>query len=66
MMRTGNRPRCYRAIKNGTGLVLSKRISTRRQKVKGSVLVLEGVTDKPHVVATKDEHGKWTDADDPL
>ena len=42
----------------------AKRISTRRQKVKGSVLVLEDVTDKPHVVSTKDEHGKWTDAEE--
>ena len=24
------------------------------------------VTDKPHVVATKDEHGKWTNADETL
>ena len=29
-----------------------------RQKVKGAMLVLEDVTDKPHVVATKDEWGK--------
>ena len=42
----------------------AKRISTRRQKVKGTVLVLEDVTDEPHVVATKDEHGKWADADE--
>ena len=42
----------------------AKRISTRRQKVKGTVLVLEDVTDKPHVVSTKDEHGKWTDAEE--
>ena len=26
--------------------------------------VLEDVTDKPHVVSTKDEHGKWTDANE--
>ena len=44
----------------------AKRISTRRQKVKGTVLVLEDVTDEPHVVATKDECGKWTDADETL
>ena len=31
----------------------AKRISTRRQKVKGSMLVLEDLTDKPHVVSTK-------------
>ena len=31
----------------------AKRISTRRQKVKGSILILEDVTEKPHVVATK-------------
>ena len=35
-----------------------------RQKVKGSVLVLEDGTGKPHVVSTKDEHGKWTDAEE--
>ena len=28
--------------------------------------VLEDVTDKPHVVSTKDEHGKWTDANETL
>ena len=44
----------------------AKRISTRRQKVKGTVLVLEDVTDEPHVVATKDECGKWPDADETL
>ena len=38
----------------------AKRISTRRQKVKGTVLVLEDVTDEPHVVSTKGEHGEWT------
>ena len=44
----------------------AKRISTRRQTVKGTVLVLEDVTDATHVVATKDEYGEWTDAGDPL
>ena len=42
----------------------AKRISTRRQKVKGSVLVLEDLTGRPRVVSTKDEHGKWTDAEE--
>ena len=28
------------------------------------MLVLEDVTDEPHVVATKDECGKWTDGDE--
>ena len=42
----------------------AKRISTRRQKVKGSVLVLEGLTSRPHVVSTKDEHGVWTDTEE--
>ena len=42
----------------------AKRISTRRQKVKGSVLVLEDLTSRPRVVSTKDEHGKWTDAEE--
>ena len=42
----------------------AKRISTRRQKVKGSVLVLEDLTGRPHVVSTKDEHGVWTDTEE--
>ena len=42
----------------------AKRISTRGQKVKGSVLVLEDLTGRPHVVSIKDEHGKWTDAEE--
>ena len=42
----------------------AKRISTRRQKVKGSVLVLEDLTGRPHVVSIKDEHGIWTDAEE--
>ena len=42
----------------------AKRISTRRQKVKRSVLVLEDLTGRPHVVSIKDEHGKWTDAEE--
>ena len=36
----------------------AKRISTRRQKVKGSVLVLEDLTGRPHVVSTKGASGK--------
>ena len=42
----------------------AKRISTRGQKVKGSVLVLEDLAGRPHVVSIKDEHGKWTDAEE--
>ena len=42
----------------------AKRISTRRQQVKGSVLVLEDLTGRPHVVSIKDEHGKWTDTEE--
>ena len=42
----------------------AKRISTRGQKVKGSVLVLEDLTGRPHVVSIKDEHGKWTAAEE--
>ena len=42
----------------------AKRISTRRQKVKGSVLVLEDLTGGAHVVSTKDEHGVWTDTEE--
>ena len=42
----------------------AKRISTRRQKVKGSVLVLEGLTSRPHVVSTKSASGKWTDEEE--
>ena len=42
----------------------AKRISTRRQKIKGSVLVLEDLTGRPHVVSTKDEHGVWTDTEE--
>ena len=42
----------------------AKRISTRRQKVKGSVLVLEDLTSRPRVVSTKDEHGVWTDTEE--
>ena len=30
------------------------------------MLVLEDATDKPHIVATKDEHGKWTNAHEAL
>ena len=42
----------------------AKRISTRRQKVKGSVLVLEDLTDGAHVVSTTDKHGVWTDEEE--
>ena len=42
----------------------AKRISTRRQKVKGGVLVLEDLTGGAHVVSTKDEHGVWTDEEE--
>ena len=42
----------------------AKRISTRRQKVKGSVLVLEDLTSRPHVASTKDASGKWTDEEE--
>ena len=42
----------------------AKRISTRRQKAKGSVLVLEDLTGRPHVASIKDEHGIWTDAEE--
>ena len=42
----------------------AKRISTRRQKVKGSVLVLEDLTGRPSVVSTKDEHGVWADTEE--
>ncbi len=42
----------------------AKRISTRRQKVKGSVLVLEELTGRPHVVSVKDTLGKWMDAEE--
>ena len=42
----------------------AKRISTRRQKVKGSVLVLEDLTGGAHVVSTKDASGKWTDKEE--
>ena len=42
----------------------AKRISTRRQKVKGTVLVLEELTGKAHVVSIKDALGKWTDEDE--
>ena len=42
----------------------AKRISTRRQKIKGSVLVLEDLTGGAHVVSTKDEHGVWTDTEE--
>ena len=42
----------------------AKRISTRRQKVKGTVLVLEELTGRPHVVSVKDAIGKWTDAEE--
>ena len=44
----------------------AKRISTRRQKVKGTVLVLEELTGRPHVVSIKDELGKWADAEETL
>ena len=36
----------------------AKRISTRRQKMKGTVLVLEELTGRPHVVSIKDALGK--------
>ena len=40
----------------------AKRIATRRQKVKGTVLVLEKLDgSRPRLVATKDAHGIWTD-----
>ena len=40
----------------------AKRIATRRQKVKGTVLVLENMDGrKPRLVATKDAQGIWTD-----
>ena len=40
----------------------AKRIATRRQKVKGTVLVLENLDGgKPRLVATKDAQGMWTD-----
>ena len=42
----------------------AKRISTRRQKVKGSVLVLEDLTGRPHVASTKYASGKWTDEEE--
>ena len=42
----------------------AKRISTRRQKVKGSVLVLEDLTGRPYVASTKDASGKWTDEEE--
>ena len=42
----------------------AKRISTRRQKVKGSALVLEDLTGGAHVVSTKDERGVWTDTEE--
>ena len=39
-----------------------KRSATRRQKVKGTVLVLENLDGRrPRLVATKDAHGIWTD-----
>ena len=42
----------------------AKRISTRRQKVKGSVLFLEDLTGRPHVASTKNASGKWTDEEE--
>ena len=42
----------------------AKRISTRRQKVKRSVLVLEDLTGGAHVVSTKGASGKWTDEEE--
>ena len=40
----------------------AKRIATRRQKVKGTVLVLKNLDGrKPRLVATKDAQGIWTD-----
>ena len=40
----------------------AKRIATRRQQVKGTVLVLENLDGRrPRLVATKDAHGIWTD-----
>ena len=37
----------------------AKRISTRRQKVKGSVLVLEDLTSRPNVASTKEHKGRY-------
>ena len=42
----------------------AKRISTRRQKVKGSVLFLEDLTVRPHVASAKNASGKWTDEEE--
>ena len=42
----------------------AKRISTRRQKVKGSVLFLEDLTGRPHVASTKNASEKWTDEEE--
>ena len=42
----------------------AKRISTRRQQVKGSVLVLEDLTSRPRIVSTKGASGKWTDEEE--
>ena len=43
----------------------AKRISTRRQKVKGTVLVLKELTGRrPHIVSVKDALGKWTDGEE--
>ena len=40
----------------------AKRIATRRQQVKGTVLVLANLDGRrPRLVATKDAHGIWTD-----
>ena len=42
----------------------AKRISTRQQQAKGSVLVLEDLTSRPRVVSTKGASGKWTDEEE--
>ena len=45
----------------------AKRIATRRQQVKGTVLVLENLDGRrPRLVATKDAHGIWTDTAETL
>ena len=45
----------------------AKRIATRRQKVKGTVLVLENLDGRrPRLVSTKDAQGIWTDTAETL
>ena len=45
----------------------AKRIATRRQQVKETVLVLENLDGRrPRLVATKDAHGIWTDTAETL